>query len=123
MEILKTVYVSRVVADITQDKKHWLWFPTVQKSILAIDDGCVKVIYSETNQHKVTGDYGDTFDNYQAAFIQACARLRAFSSAEFKTTEQNVERLYVSIKDEYNFDDFGKRKIVYKDLNKEETDK
>lgn len=119
------VFISRVVVDFDKDITTWIWYPTVQRSILTFEDGKVRVIKSEKNRHTATNYIGDCYDNYEDAFKDAVERLKKYKDKDFVTTEFNIVRQY----EDYNASDkfydtvnkirnLKKRKVVFEDLGK-----
>ena len=119
------VFISRVVVDFDKDITTWIWYPTVQRSILTFEDGKVRVIKSEKNRHTATNYIGDCYDNYEDAFKEAVEQLKKYKDKDFVTTEFNIIKQY----EDYNpsgkyYDEVSKirnlkkRKIVFEDLGK-----
>lgn len=109
------VFISRIVVDWKDD--HWLWFPTVQQSLLVIDNGRVRVVKSRKNYHTATKYIGHCFDNYEQAFSDAVERLKKYKDEDFRVTESNFERQFGELEEwKERFDNIRPRKIVFEDL-------
>lgn len=110
------VFVARVAVDIEED--HFIWFPTVQQSILTKDTlGRLRVQYSKENKHLVTAWNSDVFDNYDAAFNSAVDMLRGFNSEDMRVCEDNLAKHTAFDLDKIK----SRRRIVYKDLNRDDN--
>ncbi len=116
------VFVSRIIVDWKND--HWIWSPTVQQSLLVIDNGKVKVVKSRKNYHIATSYIGECFDNYEQAFSQAVNRLKSYKDEDFRVTESNFERQFGELEEwKKRFDNMQRREVVFEDLaNKEKRD-
>lgn len=113
------VFISRIVVDWKDN--HWLWFPTVQHSLLVIDNGKVKVVKSREDYHIATNYIGECFDNYEQAFLQAVTKLRSYKNEDFRVTESNFERHFGELEVwKKRFDNMQCREVVFEDLRNKE---
>ena len=119
MQKLFDVYVARVVLDIKDG--HFVWYPTVHKSILVNIDGRINVIYSEKDQHIVSKNCNDWFDNYDQAFAKAKAMLSYMKTDDFCQQEERFLGLsHWLIRDGILKPDYNdKREVVFSDLAKD----
>ena len=119
------VFISRVVVDFDKEITTWVWYPTVQRSILTFENGKVRIVKSEKNYHTATYYIGDCYDNYEDAFKEAVEQLKKYKDKDFVTTEFNIIKQY----EDYNPSDkyydtvskirnLKKRKIVFEDLSR-----
>ena len=122
------VFISRVVLDFDKEITTWVWYPTVQRSILTFENGKVRIVKSEKNYHTATNYIGDCYDNYEDAFKDAVERLKKYKDKDFITTEFNIIRHYEGYDISNDSDEFKdtvnkirnikKRKVVFEDLGK-----
>ena len=119
------VFISRVVVDFDKDITTWIWYPTVQRSLLTFEAGRVRVVKSEENRHTATYYIGGCYDNYEDAFKDAVEQLKAYKDKDFVATEFNIIRQYEDYTGADKFKDTAnkiaklkKRKVVFEDLGK-----
>lgn len=109
------VFISRIIVD-WQDNR-WVWSPTVQQSLLVIDNGRVRVVESRENYHTATNYIGNCFDNYEQAFSAAVEKLKKYKDEDFRITESNLERRFGEFEEwKERFDNIQPRKVVFEDL-------
>lgn len=116
MEIKFKIFIGKVEFDYIDNR--WVWFPTVQESVMVNDNGHYKVVESETNYHLASYINGEGYDNYDRAFAQAINLLKDVKPQDMRMCEENYERIFNECDwKDMDFSKKQKRKIIFEDIS------
>lgn len=109
-------FYPKVIGD--WDKDHWIWFPTVQETVMIKTPYGDRVFYAKKNMHTTTLYNGSPYDNYMDAFNDALEHIQNIDIEDIQREEDRYEALFSSV-DKYakSINSKARRIISYEDLD------
>ena len=89
------MFYPKVIGD--WDKDHWIWFPTVQETIMVKTPHGDRVFYAKKNMHTTTLYNGSPYDNYIDAFNDALKYIKNINIEDIQREEDRYEFLFSSV--------------------------